>query len=102
MPATFCLGLDRAILQSESVEAISVASLIMLGTGSCIRLLLRGATRAGEGGISIVSTADDNGRLPDDIVSEIRYGRLGAGLFFLLAFDIFDEWIGPRDTLATS
>ena len=45
LPAAFRFGLDRAIVFSESAEAIPVESL-MLGSGGCIRLLLRGGTLA--------------------------------------------------------
>ena len=41
---TFRLGQERAIPLIESVEAISVVSLGMLGSSLCIRLLLRGDT----------------------------------------------------------
>lgn len=101
LPATFRLGLDRAIPLIESVEAIPVVLLGMPGSGVCIRWLLRGATRAGEGGTFAESTADDNGKPPDDTLLEIRGRCWGAALFFPVAFDIFDGWAGPRDVFAT-
>ena len=72
---TFRLGQERAIPLIESVEAISVVSLGMLGSSLCIRLLLRGDTLAGEGGNFATSTTDDNGKPPGDILLEFCVRR---------------------------
>lgn len=69
LPAAFRFGLDWAISLSESVEAITVGSLATIGTGGCIRLLLREATRVGDGALS---TPEDASRPPEDPFSEMR------------------------------
>jgi hypothetical protein len=42
-------GFDRTARLEGFVDAVLVGSLDTVGTGGCIRLLLRGATRSGEG-----------------------------------------------------
>ena len=63
--ATFRSGFDRTARLGGSVETVLVGSLATLGTGGCIRLLLRGVTRSGEGCGSAASTPEESGRPPD-------------------------------------
>ena len=94
----FRSGFDRTARLEGFEDAVLVRSLDTLGTGGCIRLLLRGVTRSGEGeGCGFAaSTLEDNGKPLEDTFCEMLSRRWGPFLF-PAAFETFDEWTGPRD-----
>ena len=69
----FRSGFDRTARLEEFEDAVLVRSLDTLGTGGCIRLLLRGATRSGEseGCGFAASTPEDNGKPSEDTFCEM-------------------------------
>jgi hypothetical protein len=98
---TVRFGFDRTARLEGSVETVLVGSLATLGTRGCIRLLLRGVTRSGEGEScgSAASRLEDNGKPSEDTFCEMFSRRWGPFLF-PTAFEAFDEWTRPRDAFA--
>jgi hypothetical protein len=68
--ATFRSAFNRTARLVGSVEAVLARSLATLGTGGCIRLLLRGVIRSGEGCGSATSTSEDRGKPSEDTFCE--------------------------------
>ncbi len=68
--ATFRFAFDRTARLVGFVEAVLARSLATLGTGGCIRLLLRGVIRSGEGCGSAASTPEDRSKPSKDTFCE--------------------------------
>ena len=68
---TFRSGFDRTARFEGPVEAVLAGSLATLGTGGCIRLLLRGVTRSSEGCGFAAFTLGDNGKPLEDTFCEM-------------------------------
>lgn len=70
---TVRFGFDRTARLEGSVETVLVGSLATLGTRGCIRLLLRGIIRSGEGEScgSPASRLEDNGKPSEDTFCEM-------------------------------
>ena len=94
MVATFRSGFDRTARFEGPVKAVLAGSLATLGTGNCIRLLLHGVTRSGEDCGSATSTPEDNSKPSED-----TFGEIFSPFLLPAAFETFNEWTGPRDTL---
>jgi hypothetical protein len=92
--ATFRTGFDRTARLEGSMETVLVGSLATLGTGR-IRLLLRGATRRGLRFCCIHTRRQCQAILLQDV------RRRRGPFLFPAAFETFDDWIEPRDALAT-
>lgn len=78
------------------VDNILAGLLLAPGAWNCIRVLLRNVAQSGEVCCTAVSTPDDDGKVPEDMSSEMVSRRCGPTFFFPADFDTFDRWTGPR------